>query len=109
MPRTLLRLGLWLILAVLALHVLHETFPTASNLQFVTPDLLARAGILGGVLAAAGVVTNVLGKAKPRVMPASRCAVCRIAIKPGTIYCRDHLRSLLSDEHDRRHFPRTTR
>ncbi|HXI13119.1 MAG TPA: hypothetical protein VNM92_10820 [Thermoanaerobaculia bacterium] len=105
MSRTLFRLGLWVILVVLAMHVLRETLPESSVAEIASSELLSRAAVLGVLLLAAGGVMSVVRK--PKALTTHRCIVCRTPVRKGTIYCRAHLRNMLSDEHDRRHFPRT--
>jgi len=105
MSRTLFRLGLWVILAVLAMHVLRQTFPESLIVDYASGDLLSKAAAMGGLLLAAGALTSVISK--PKALTTHRCIVCKTPVRKGTIYCRAHLRNLLSDEHDRRHFPRT--
>jgi hypothetical protein len=105
MSATLLRLGLWIVLLVLALYVLHETFEGNPIEEFFSPSLMQKALVLGGLLVVAGVVLRVFEKGAKAVSK-NRCSVCRTPIPPGAIYCRAHLRSVLHREEDRTHVTR---
>lgn len=102
MSSTLLRLGLWIVLLVVALYVLHDTFADSPFAEFVSPDLMQKALALGGILIVAGIVVKFGSKAVGPVTR-SRCAVCRAPVAQGAIYCRAHLRSVIYSEDDRRH------
>ena len=104
MARTLFRLGLWIVLAALALHVLRETFPQSPNIELASPEILFRSILLGLVLIVLGVVMLIVGKAITR--PPGRCMICKTPVPQGSIYCRNHLRRVLADEDDRRHMSR---
>jgi predicted nucleic acid-binding Zn ribbon protein len=102
MSSTLLRLGLWIILLVIALYVLHDTFADSPIGELVAPKLMREALALGGILIVAGFVAQFASKAiKP--VTRSRCKVCRTPVPKGAIYCREHLRSVLYTEDDRLH------
>ena len=107
MATTLLRLGLWIILIVVVLYVLHETY-TDPVATYVSLDLLAKVVLVGGALLAAGIVMRVLEKGSKAVVK-NRCAVCKAPIPHGAIYCRAHLRGVLHDEEDRTHGTRVRR
>jgi hypothetical protein len=102
MSSTLLRLGLWIILLVVALYVMQQTFEDAPFVDFFAPAMLEKALVLGGFLVAAGVVTRLLERGA-KVVVRNRCVVCKKAIEHGAIYCREHLRGVLSREDDRTH------
>lgn len=104
MANTLLRLGLWILILVLALYVLEMTYET----EMISTALLVQALTLGGVLIIAGVVLRILGVGV-KVVAKNRCRVCRTAIPPGAMYCRAHLRSILQEEEDRTHGTRPRR
>jgi len=105
MSTTLLRLGLWILVIVLVLYVIDASYGDQPIADIIETSLLQQAMLLGGVLIVAGIVTRILGKgAKVVVKP--RCQVCRTPVPPGAIYCRAHLRSILSDEHDKSHLTR---
>ncbi len=102
MSSTLLRLGLWIILAVVALYVLHETYAGTAVAAYFSMATLQKALVIGGVLVVAGLVTSVFGKGAKAVSK-NRCVVCKTPIPPGAIYCRAHLRRVLQVEDDRAH------
>jgi hypothetical protein len=105
MSGTLLRLGLWIVLIVLALYVLRETYDDSPIQEYLTASVLQRAGAVGLALIAVGAVLEMLGTAAHKVKR-SHCATCRRPIPPGEIYCREHLRRVLEVEHDRTHSTR---
>ena len=102
MASTLLRLGLWLLVIVLSLYVVHETFEESPLVEYIPMNMLQNALFLGGLLLAAGVVLRIFEKGAKAVVK-NRCAVCRTAIPPGAIYCRAHLRAVLHAEDERTH------
>jgi hypothetical protein len=106
MSSTLLRLGLWIILIVVALYVLHETYAETPLSEYFSTAMLQRALVLGFLLVAGGIATRVLEKGAKAVAK-NRCAICKTPIPPGAIYCRAHLRSVLHREEDRTHLTRT--
>ncbi|HEY0371952.1 MAG TPA: hypothetical protein VGD79_08115, partial [Thermoanaerobaculia bacterium] len=90
MANTLLRLGLWIIILVLALYVLESTHGEEHWTALITAPTLVQALALGVLLIVAGVILRVLGVGA-RVVSKNRCRVCRTPIPPGAIYCRAHL------------------
>jgi hypothetical protein len=106
MSSTLLRLGLWIILIVVALYVLHETYEGMPAAEYFATPMLQKALVLGGLLVAAGFVTRILEKGAKAVVK-NRCVVCKTPIPKGAIYCREHLRNVLHREEDRSHMTRT--
>jgi predicted nucleic acid-binding Zn ribbon protein len=102
MSSTLLRLGLWVILLVVVLYVLQQTYADAPFVDFFAPAMLQKALALGGILIAAGVVMRLLERGA-KVVVKTRCVVCKKPIDHGAIYCREHLRGILSREDDRTH------
>lgn len=104
MARTLFRLGLWIVLGALVLHVLRETFPLSPNIELISPEILTRSLVLGLVLIVLGIVMLIVAKATAR--PPGRCMICKAPVPHGSIYCRNHLRRVLADEDDRRHMSR---
>jgi predicted nucleic acid-binding Zn ribbon protein len=102
MSSTLLRLGLWVILLVVVLYVLQQTYEEAPFVDFFAPAMLQKALALGGLLVAAGIVMRILERGA-KVVIKNRCIVCKTPIEHGAIYCRHHLRSVLSREDDRTH------
>jgi predicted nucleic acid-binding Zn ribbon protein len=102
MSSTLLRLGLWIVLLVVALYVLQQTFEEAPFVDFFAPAMLQKALALGGLLVIAGIVMRLLERGV-KVVARNRCIVCKTPIDHGAIYCRQHLRSVLYSEDDRTH------
>jgi len=103
MSSTLLRLGLWVILLVVILYVLQQTYEDAPFVDFFAPALLQKALALGGILVGAGIVMRILERGAKSVVVRNRCVVCRTPIEHGAIYCREHLRRVLNREDDRTH------
>ena len=103
MSSTLLRLGLWVILLVVVLYVLQQTYEDAPFVDFFAPAMLQKALALGGILIAAGVVMRLLERGAKVVVVRNRCLVCKTPIEHGAIYCREHLRRMLNREEDRTH------
>lgn len=108
MSTTLLRLGLWTFILVLVLYVLATSYPHEPWAELIAMPMLQQALVLAGVLIIAGVVLRILGKGASAVRR-NRCQVCRTAIPPGAIYCRAHLRTLLSEEDEKAHATRLRR
>jgi hypothetical protein len=106
MSSTLLRLGLWIILAVVALYVLHETYAGTHLEAYFSTPMLQKALALGVLLVIAGIVVRVLEKGASKIAR-NRCTVCRTPIPPGAIYCRAHLRNVLAREDERTHMTKT--
>lgn len=109
MSSTLLRLGLWVMLAVVALYVLHETFAESHLGEYFSTPLLQKGLILGVLLVAAGVVMRVLEKGASKMVAKNRCKICKTPIPEGAIYCRAHLRNVLAREDERTHMTKTRR
>jgi hypothetical protein len=105
MSSTLLRLGLWTIILVLALYVMHETFESGPAAEYIMPGMLEKILVVGGLLIGAGLVVRLLEKGAT-VVTKNRCAVCRTPIPNGAIYCREHLRTILHREDERTHLTR---
>ncbi|HUJ14400.1 MAG TPA: hypothetical protein VL284_11480 [Thermoanaerobaculia bacterium] len=102
MSSTLLRLGLWIVLAVVALYVLHETYAGTQLEAYFSTPMLQKALVVGVFLVGAGLVMRVLEKGAKKISK-NRCTVCKTPIPPGAIYCRAHLRNVLAREDDRAH------
>ncbi|HXA18985.1 MAG TPA: hypothetical protein VN380_18480 [Thermoanaerobaculia bacterium] len=105
MSSTVLRLGLWIILLVVALYVMQQTFEDAPFVDFFAPAMLEKALVLGGLLVAAGIVLRLLESGAKAVIK-NRCAVCKTPIEHGAIYCRKHLRRVLSRDDEITHMTR---
>jgi hypothetical protein len=108
MSTTLLRLGLWIMILVLALYVIDESYPDQPIAEMIPTAMLQQALLLGALLLVAGMVMRILGKGA-KVVTKNRCEVCRKVIPPGAIYCREHLRSILHDEDEKSHMSRVRR
>lgn len=108
MSTTILRLGLWILILVLALYVIDTTYGDQPFAELIEPQMLQQALALAGILIVAGIVLRVLGKGA-KVVVKNRCQVCRTAIAPGAMYCRAHLRSIISDEDEKTHMTRLRR
>ncbi len=106
MSSTLLRVGLWIILIVVALYVLHETYEGLPIAEYFATAMLQKALVLGILMVGAGFATRLLEKGH-KVVTQNRCIVCRTVIPKGAIYCREHLRGVLQREDDRSHMTRT--
>ena len=102
MSTTLLRLGLWILILVLVLYVIDASYADQPIADIIQTSLLQHATVLAGALIIAGIIVRILGKGA-KVVTKNRCQVCRTPIAPGAIYCRAHLRSILSDEDAKTH------
>jgi hypothetical protein len=105
MSSTVLRLGLWIILLVVAMYVLQQTFEDAPFVDFFAPAMLEKALALGGLLVVAGIVLRLLERGAKAVTK-NRCVVCKTPIEHGAIYCRKHLRRVLSRDDEITHMTR---
>src|SRR5438445_13481000 len=93
MSSTLLRLGLWTILAVVALYVLHETYADTHLAAYFSTPMLQKALIIGVLLVVAGGMMRVVAKGASKVRK-NRCVICTTPIPSGATYCRSHLRNV---------------
>jgi hypothetical protein len=109
MSTTLLRLGLWIILLVVAIYVLQQTLEDSPLVEFFNEPLMEKALILGGALLVAGFVSRLFEKTVGKAAVRNHCTVCRAPVPKGAIYCREHLRSVLAREDDRTHATRIRR
>jgi hypothetical protein len=105
MSSTVLRLGLWVVLLVVVMYVLQQTYEDAPFVDFFAPAMLQKALVLGGLLVVAGIVLRLIERGA-KVIVKNRCITCRTPIEHGAIYCRQHLRRVLSREDDRAHMTR---
>jgi predicted nucleic acid-binding Zn ribbon protein len=108
MWETVLRLGLWILIIVLALYVLSSTYADQEWVELIPPQMLTQALSVGALLVVAGIALRILGVGA-RVVTKNRCRVCRTPISPGAMYCREHLRTILSDEDEKTHVTRIRR
>jgi len=79
MSSTVLRLGLWIVIIVLAAYVIHESFEEQPVAEMIPMAMLGKALTLGGILIVAGVVVRIFekgagSKATPRQFPEESCA-----------------------------------
>ena len=105
MSTTLLRLGLWILVLVLVLYVIDASYADQPIADMIENAMLQQAIVLAGLLIVAGIVFRILGKGA-KVVVKNRCRVCRTPIAAGAIYCREHLRSILSEEDAKVHSTR---
>lgn len=105
MSDTILRLGLWILILVLGLFVLAESFHDAPLAEMIPHRMLQQALVLSVVLIIAGIILKILGKGADAVGK-NRCKVCRAPVPIGAIYCRAHLREILHEEDERTHMTR---
>ena len=108
MSTTLLRLGLWILILVLVLYVVTETYSDQQWVELIPAPMLHQAIVVAVLLLIAGIVMRVLG-AGAKVVTKNRCRICKTPIAQGAIYCRAHLRTLLSDEDEKTHMTRVRR
>jgi hypothetical protein len=108
MSTTLLRLGLWTLILVLVLYVLATTYAEQPWAEMIPMPMLQQALIVAGAVLAAGIVLRIFDKGA-KVVVKNRCRTCRTPIAPGALFCREHLRSILSAEDDKTHMTRVRR
>ncbi|HEY0158154.1 MAG TPA: hypothetical protein VGF28_12790 [Thermoanaerobaculia bacterium] len=108
MSTTLLRLGLWTLILVLAVYVLATTYEEEAWAEMIPMPMLQQALIVAVAVILLGLVARVFDKGA-KVVAKNRCRTCRTAIAPGALYCRTHLRSILEHEDDRTHAARVRR
>ena len=105
MSTTLLRLGLWTLILVLALYVLATTYAEEPWAELIPMEMLQQALVLAGAVIVLGLITRMLDKGA-KVVVKNRCRVCRTPIPSGALFCRAHLRSIIQDEDDKTHATR---
>lgn len=93
MAITLFRLGLWILLAVLATWVLRDNV-LSDAAQFLNAQLLNRAGLLGIGTIALSVVALVFEKLTSGPVK-RKCKTCGKPTIAGEFYCRPHLRDIM--------------
>jgi len=108
MSSTLLRLGLWILVIVLALYVIHESFEDSPVAEYIPVNLMSKALALGAILLVSGIVLRIFEKGA-RAVAKNRCKVCRTPIPSGALYCRQHLRTILHEEDEKTHMTRLRR
>jgi len=102
MSVALLRAGLWIVLISFALYVVHETYPESEIALFTSADMLMKVAVLGVFTGLAGFILSFFKRRDPK-LARGRCSVCRRPVLKGDIYCREHLRRIIEDEHDKTH------
>jgi len=95
-----LRFGLWIIILVLVVFIGRESLEIQILQDAVEHSLLLLVGKVGIGLVGLGILLRMFGKVTPKKK--SRCKVCKQPVRPGDIYCRQHLRDVLEAE-DLRH------
>ena len=108
MSSTLMRLGLWILIIVLVLYVLQESFENLPFAELSATGLLQKGLLAGVALIGVGFILRIFEKGA-KVVTKSRCVVCKTPVAHGAIYCRAHLRNILSDEDDKTHMTRIRR
>jgi hypothetical protein len=108
MYSTLLRLGLWTLILVLCLYVVHETYAEEHWVELIPMRMLQQALVVSVVLIAAGILARIFGIGA-RAVTRNRCRVCKTAIPSGAMFCRAHLRTILHEEDDKTHMTRVRR
>ncbi len=108
MSTTLLRLGLWTLILVLALYVLATTYAEQSWTELIPMTMLQQALVVAGAVLVLGIVARIFDKGA-KVVTKNRCRTCRTPIAPGALFCREHLRSILNAEDDKTHMTRVRR
>lgn len=108
MSTTLLRLGLWTLILVLALYVLATTYAEQPWTEMIPLPMLQQALFVAVALLVLGTVARIFDKGA-KVVAKNRCRTCRTPIAPGALFCREHLRSILHEEDDKAHMTRVRR
>lgn len=108
MYSTLLRLGLWTLILVLATYVFRESVAQPHVAEMIPTGMLTQAIAVAVLLIIAGIVTRIFGKGAEAVRK-NRCSVCRKPIPSAAIYCREHLRTILAEEDEKTHMTRLRR
>ncbi len=102
MSATLLRLGLWILVLVLASYVIHESLSDQPIGQMITINMLQNVLLLSVALILGGLIMRMVEKGSG-ALSKNRCRVCQIVVPPGALYCRPHLRGMLEREDRRTH------
>ena len=100
MSDTVLRLGLWILVAVLAFFILGDSMHDSPLQEMVSPEFVMTIGKFGGGLIALGIVLKLWEKARPAKK--GHCRTCGRPVRKGEFYCSVHLREVV-DEEDFRH------
>ncbi|MDX1582588.1 MAG: hypothetical protein R3338_03225 [Thermoanaerobaculia bacterium] len=94
MSATILRVGLWSLVAILVAYLLAETSQPVAG---VIPDglLMLLTQVAFGLIAL-GLIVWIFEKAG--FGRRSRCQICGVKIPPKSIYCRPHLNEVMEEE-----------
>lgn len=104
MSTTLLRLGLWLLVMLMALFVVRESYADQQFVDLIPTNMIQNALIVSVLLVIAGVVARAFEKGQSAVSKSkNRCKICKAPVAAGAIYCRAHLRHVLELEDHRTH------
>lgn len=101
MSRSLIRISLWALLAVIVLAFVRETLEEGP-LKLQSEKYIEVALVASLLLLAASLILFLFEKlfGGPG---RNRCAVCRKRIPKPEMYCRNHLRDVINEEYDRSH------
>jgi hypothetical protein len=108
MSTTLLRLGLWTLILVLALYVLATTYEEQQWTELIPMRMLQQVLIVAVGVIVVGLAVRVFDRGAKAVVK-NRCRTCRTPIAPGALFCREHLRSILTAEDEKTHMTRVRR
>lgn len=106
MSSTFLRLGLWLLVLVMAAYILKETFYEFPLYEIIEDDLLLLILKMAGGIIVIGIALRFFERLSPGAR--SKCAECGAKVTGNAIYCRLHLNQVLEEE-DLRHRTMNTR
>ena len=107
MSSTLLRVGLWTLVLILALFVVRESYADLPIAEMIPQKMLEQAMVVAAIAVVAGVALRAFEKtAKAVGKGKGRCQVCSKPVPQGAIYCREHLRNMLEREDQRTHSTR---
>lgn len=109
MSGNLLRLGLWVMVAVLALYIAREAMAGSPLARSLSDELLWNAGLGAVGLIALGILVGIGEFIHRKAFRHSFCIVCHRKIRYGDLYCREHLRTEVQQAQDlgRRNVGRT--
>ncbi|HEX8171816.1 MAG TPA: hypothetical protein VF824_14860 [Thermoanaerobaculia bacterium] len=108
MSTTVLRLGLWTLILVLALYVVASAYSEETWVEMIPMPMLQQVLVVSIVLIVAGIILRIFDKGAS-VVAKNRCRVCKTPIPAGALYCRAHLRNIIADEDERTHMTRVRR
>lgn len=100
MSRTLLRVGLWTIVAVLALYIMREAMSGSPFARSLSDTLLNTIGLVGLGIVGFAVILGIAEFIGRKTLRKSFCIVCHRKIRYGDLYCREHLRDQVYEGQD---------